>query len=93
MRFGLVLTALIAGCASPQMPSIQNPTQLYAAGSLRDVLTEIVQQYEAQGGGKVILTTGSSGLLADRIAKGEPATVFASADMDNPQRLANSGDW
>lgn len=93
MRLTLLLTALVVGCTSPKMSIDSNPVQLYAAGSLRDVLTEIVQQYEAQGKGKVVLTTGASGLLADRIIKGEPATVFASADMGNPERLARSGEW
>ena len=60
------------------MSTPSNPVQFYAAGSLRDVLTEIVRQYEALRG-KGVLTTGASGLLADRIAKGEAATVFASA--------------
>ena len=93
MRWRLLLTALVIGCTSPQMPITSNPVQLYAAGSLRDVLTEIAKEYDVQGKGKVVLTTGASGLLADRIIKGEHATVFASADMGNPERLSRSGDW
>jgi molybdate transport system substrate-binding protein len=66
---------------------------LYAAGSLREALTEVARQYEAQTGQKVQLTFGASGLLRERIEKGEPAQVFASADTDHPQRLAQAGGW
>ena len=63
------------------------PLQLYAAGSLREAMTDIAQQFEAQSGRKVVLTFGASGLLRERIEKGEPAQVFASADTQHPQRL------
>jgi ABC-type molybdate transport system substrate-binding protein len=32
-------------------------------------------------------------LLRERIEKGEPASVFASADTVHPQRLADGGNW
>lgn len=81
--------SLVASAAQAQ-PA---PVQLYAAGSLREALTEVVQQFEAQSGQKVALTFGASGLLRQRIEKGEPAQVFASADVDHPQRLAQAGGW
>jgi molybdate transport system substrate-binding protein len=69
------------------------PLQLYAAGSLREALTELARQFETRSGRQVALTFGASGLLRERIEKGEPAQVFASADMDHPQRLAQAGGW
>lgn len=84
-----VLASLAMGSAQAQSP----PLQLYAAGSLREALTAVAQQFEAQSGRKVALTFGASGLLRERIEKGEPAQVFASADMDHPQRLAAQGGW
>jgi molybdate transport system substrate-binding protein len=69
------------------------PVQLYAAGSLREALTEVARQFEAKTGQKVALTFGASGLLRERIEKGEDARVFASADTDHPQRLAQAGAW
>jgi molybdenum ABC transporter molybdate-binding protein len=81
--------ATLGGAAGAQLATVH----LYAAGSLRDALTEVARQYEAQGGAKVALTLGASGLLRERIEKGEPAQVFASADMDHPQRLVRSGGW
>jgi ABC-type molybdate transport system substrate-binding protein len=70
-----------------QQPNVQ----LYAAGSLRAAMTEVVQAFSASGGTVVTTTYGASGLLRERIEKGEPAQVFASADMGNPQALARDG--
>ncbi len=43
------------------------------------------------GAPAVNATYGASGLLRERIEKGEPADVFASADVGNPQALARAG--
>jgi ABC-type molybdate transport system substrate-binding protein len=51
----------------------------------------VVLAYKAAGGGAVDATYGPSGLLRERIEKGEPVDVFASADMTNPQALAAAG--
>ena len=67
--------------------------QLCAAGSLREALTEVARDFETASGHKVVLTFGASGLLRGRIEQGEPAQVFASADMDHPERLAQAGRW
>jgi molybdate transport system substrate-binding protein len=88
-RLTPVLASLAMGSALAQSP----PLQLYAAGSLREALTEVAQQFELQSGRQVALTFGASGLLRERIEKGEPAQVFASADMDHPLRLAQGGGW
>ncbi|MBK7118420.1 MAG: molybdate ABC transporter substrate-binding protein [Comamonadaceae bacterium] len=69
------------------------PVQVYAAGSLREVFTAIASEHEARTGQKIVLTFGASGLLRERIEKGEPAQVFASADTDHPRRLAEQGGW
>ena len=90
------LRALLPVAASLAMSSAQAqtpPVQLYAAGSLRDALTEVARDFETQTGQKVGLTFGASGLLRERIEKGETAQVFASADTDHPARLAQAGGW
>ena len=73
------------------------PLQVFAAGSLREALTEIAQRYQADTGTPVQLTFGASGLLRQRIEAGEPAEVFASADTQHPATLAagsgKSGAW
>lgn len=65
--------------------------RLYAAGSLRAVMTELGQAFTASGGPVVNATFGASGLLRERIEKGEPADVFASADLGNALVLARAG--
>lgn len=94
---GLLVLAL-AGCASLEKPaptSVRAPVavSVYAAGSLRGALTTIAHDYEARTGQAIALTFGASGLLRERIEKGEGAQVFASADNEHPQRLAQRGGW
>lgn len=83
---------MLAGCAA-QPPVVTEPVVVYAAGSLRDALTEVSRDHEARTGQKLALTFGPSGLLRERIEKGEPAQVFASADTQHPKRLADGGGW
>lgn len=58
-----------------------------AAGSLRSALTELARAYDRETGAAVEPSFGPSGLLKERIAGGEPAQVFASANMTQPQAL------
>ncbi|CAN5414180.1 molybdate ABC transporter substrate-binding protein [soil metagenome] len=84
----------LAAAAQAQAPvAAQPPVHVFAAGSLREVFTEVAAAYEARSGGKVALTFGASGLLRERIDKGERPDVFASADTVHPQRLANGAQW
>jgi molybdenum ABC transporter molybdate-binding protein len=69
------------------------PIPVVAAGSLREALTEIARDHEIRTGQKLTLSFAASGLLRERIEKGESAQVFASADMGHPQRLADAGGW
>lgn len=82
--------ALVAA-AMAQAALAQEPVRLYAAGSLRAALTEVATAFTAATGVKVVAEYGPSGLLRDRIVKGEPAEVFASANMAHPESLAKTG--
>jgi molybdate transport system substrate-binding protein len=66
---------------------------LYAAGSLKAVMADIARAFEAKSCGAVKVETvlGPSGLLRERIEKGEAAHVFASADTGHPKRLSDQG--
>lgn len=86
----LGLATVLTGCATPPAGE---PVAVYAAGSLRDALTDVARDHEARTGQKLALTFGPSGLLRERIEKGEGAQVFASADTVHPQRLAASAGW
>jgi molybdate transport system substrate-binding protein len=81
LAIGIVTGAAIA----------QEPVRLYAAGSLRSVMLEISAAFEKTEGIKLAPVFGASGLLRERIERGEPVDVFASADMGHPQRLAAAG--
>lgn len=65
--------------------------QGYAAGSLREPLTDIARAYESASNVKVALTFGASVLPRERIEKGAPAQVFASADTQHPETLFSAG--
>jgi ABC-type molybdate transport system substrate-binding protein len=87
-RIALLTMALaLGGSVSAQEPAVR----VYAAGSLRAAMNEIAQAFTAAGGPAVTTTFGPSGLLRERIEKGEQADVFASADMGHPQALARAG--
>ena len=64
---------------------------LYAAGSLKDALTDVAKAYETKSGNKVAMKFGPSGLLKKEIADGAKADVFASANMEHPQELNDDG--
>lgn len=71
--------------------SAQEPVRLYAAGSLRVAMSEVAAAFEKQDKTPVKSEFGASGLLRKRIEGGEPAEVFASADLGHPQALNASG--
>jgi len=79
----LLLAASLAMSAQAQQP-----IKLYAAGSLRAALNEVAASYTDA---KVEAVYGASGLLRDRIAGGERADIFASANMEHPHSLAKDG--
>ena len=91
----LCCLAVLASAASAQtgVQSSVDPVQVYAAGSLRGPMTKIASEYQERTGQKIVLTFGASGLLRERIEKGEQASVFASADTTHPKRLADRGSW
>jgi len=64
---------------------------LYAAGSLKEAMTEIANTFRAGSGASVKTEFGPSGLLRERIEQGEKADVFASADMGHPLKLRSDG--
>jgi len=83
-----IVTPVHAQSAAPS-----NTVALYAAGSLREALTQIAGDYQAVTGVTVNLSFGASGLLRERIEQGEAAQMFFSADTEHPARLARSGQW
>jgi molybdate transport system substrate-binding protein len=68
-----------------------NNITLFAAGSLRLAFTPLLAAFEQQTGQRVDTTFGPAGLLRERIEQGERPQVFASANLEHPQRLVASG--
>lgn len=64
---------------------------LYAAGSLRSALGDVAKAFEKSSGNVVNMKFAPSGLLRQRIEKGEKANVFASANMQHPKTLMDQG--
>jgi molybdate transport system substrate-binding protein len=87
MRAVAIILAIIAMTG----PAVAETIQLYAAGSLRGALTEVAKAFEAASGNTVQAKFGASGLLKDEIGGGTKADVFASANMDHPRALHDSG--
>ena len=84
---GCLAGALLVASASI---SAQEPVRLYAAGSLRAAMSDIAVAFEKQDKTPVKSEFGASGLLRRRIEDGDPAEVFASADLGHPQALNSS---
>jgi len=60
-------------------------------GALRRHWGEVAGDYEAAYRTPVATTFGPFGLLRERIEKGQPAQVFASANMKHPRTLEAEG--
>ncbi len=91
-RFRRSMRAAVAmSMAGMTAPAHAEPVRVYAAGSLKAVMTEIGKAFEAAQGVPMAGTFGASGLLKERLEKGETADVFASANMEHPQALQRAG--
>lgn len=64
---------------------------LVAAGSLKAALGKVAQSYSETYGIGVATRFGPSGLMRESIEAGEPADVFASANMRHPKTLEAAG--
>ena len=90
----LALALLVVGCSSggAVSPTAAAELQLYAAASLKKVLTDATAAYTAANPGVTFaLSTDSSAALETKIEQGAPADVFLSADTKNPQKLVDGG--
>lgn len=64
---------------------------VYGAGSLRESLGEIVQDFGATHGLRVVTRFGNSGDMRERIERGERVDLFASADIGHARKLVTDG--
>ena len=80
----LVAALLLVGCSGD--PRSDDLT-VFAASSLTDVLTELLEAYETAAGTETSLVFGGSNHLAAQIHDGAPAAAFLTADA----RLLSEG--
>lgn len=81
------LLGLIAASPAAQL----EPVRIFAAGSLRGVVTELAAEAGPALGIEVQPSFGGSGLMRERIEKGEPADLLMSADLGSPGKLQAQG--
>jgi molybdate transport system substrate-binding protein len=82
---GLLALAATGSAAEPE------PVQIFAAGSLRGVVTELAAEAGPALGVAVQPSFGGSGAMRERIEKGEPADLLMSADLGSPRKLESQG--
>ena len=88
----LRLSLLVALCVLTMTDArAAEELRVLAAGSLREVIAQIGERYKAATGITVAAEFGPSGLLRERIEKGEHVDLFASADMGHPVKLLKDG--
>ena len=63
---------------------------LYGAGSLHGAMADIAQQFDQRFGATTKVTFGPSGMMRERIEKGEHVDIFTSADMGNARKLVDA---
>ncbi len=81
------LAAFVAACPAAQPETVQ----IYAAGSLRAVVTELAAEAGPAIGVEIQPSFGGSGSMRERIEKGEPADLLMSADLGSPRKLEAEG--
>jgi len=64
---------------------------VYAAGSLKSAMTEIITAFQQAANVIVHPTFGAAGGLREKIESGEPCDIFLSANMKHPQKLLWDG--
>jgi ABC-type molybdate transport system substrate-binding protein len=85
----LLILAALTAMGPPAIAA--DPLTLYAAGSLKAALTDVAKAYQEAYGTPVTTEFAASGLLRERIEGGEPADLFASANMAHPATLLAAG--
>jgi len=83
-------TLLAAGALVFMAPQARAQAELhvYAAGSLTSAMTTLLKQSGLPAGEVAPPVFGPSGVLRQRIERGEAADILASADMQQPRLLA-----
>lgn len=90
-RITTLWAAALLAVAAMTSAHAEDEVRLIAAGSLRASLTDVAKAFTAETGTPVATMFGASGLMREKIEAGEPAHVFASANMKHPKTLHEAG--
>ena len=85
----IIAFALLA--AAPLTQAAPQTVEIFSAGSLREVWNEVARQAAPALGIEVKTSFGGSGLMRERIEKGEKPDLFTSADLGSPRKLESQG--
>lgn len=85
-----ILAAMSIALALPAAG--EDAIKVHAAGSLKAALSEAGAAFAKQSGGAPVeFVFAPSGLIKERLEKGEKSDLFASANMAHPKALADAG--
>jgi molybdate transport system substrate-binding protein len=88
----LISAALVCVACARQQPPPASQFTIFAAASLRESFTQLARAFEAANAGVTIaLSFGGSQALAEQIAQGAPAGVFASANEKTMTAVTGGG--
>lgn len=90
-RHVVALAAMVLFAAARAAHAAPETIEVFSAGSLRAVWTEVAEQARSALGIEVKATFGGSGLMRERIEKGETPDLFTSADLGSPRKLESQG--
>ncbi len=85
-RLAILFAAAVLATPAPAQPA---PVTLFAAGSLRGVVADLSKEMSESLGVRMEASFGGSGLMRERIEKGDKADLLLSADLGSPQKLAS----
>ncbi len=92
IRWLVALGLVLLGCGARATPPSWGTVTVLAAASLSEAFAELAQRYEAEHPGvHVVLSLAGSQLLAQQLAQGAPADVFASANTQQIDRAVEAG--
>ena len=71
--------------------NVDRPVVVLAASSIADSIRELLTLYEAEHDTSIVMSSASSGTLAQQIVRGAPAHIFISASSDWTNQLLSDG--
>ncbi len=89
LAFVTAFAALLVGCGARDGAS--KPLTVFAAASLKDVLTEVAGAWKADGGVEVRFSFAATSKLVPQVIEGAPADVLVSADEAWMDKLVAAG--